>query len=192
MQILTEPKNALVKQYRKFFEYDGVDLQFTDDALHAIADEAITRSTGARALRTIIEEVMRDIMYEIPSQRDIKKVIITEETVQRADRALGCHDAPARGLLRAVAPAYRSVCKSGRVVRGPAFCFSKDHLHATQYHARAQRRARTQRSDLQTARASCRELPSELPLLPIRDNVHFPHLIFPLFVGREKVRAGAG
>jgi ATP-dependent Clp protease ATP-binding subunit ClpX len=83
LQILTEPKNALVKQYRKFFEYDGVDLQFTDDALHAIAEEAITRSTGARALRTIIEEVMRDIMYEIPSQRDIKKVVITGETVNQ-------------------------------------------------------------------------------------------------------------
>jgi ATP-dependent Clp protease ATP-binding subunit ClpX len=82
VQILTEPKNALIKQYRKFFEYDGVDLQFTDDALHAIAEEAITRSTGARALRTIIEEVMRDIMYEIPSQRDIKKVVITAETVR--------------------------------------------------------------------------------------------------------------
>jgi len=82
MSILTEPKNALVKQYKKFFEYDGVDLSFTDDALHAISDEAITRSTGARALRTIIEEVMRDIMYEIPSQRDIKKVIIDEDTVR--------------------------------------------------------------------------------------------------------------
>lgn len=82
VQILTEPKNALIKQYKKFFEYDGVDLQFTDDALHAISDEAITRSTGARALRTIIEEVMRDIMYEIPSQKDVKKVIITAETVR--------------------------------------------------------------------------------------------------------------
>jgi len=82
VQILTEPKNALVKQYAKFFEYDGVDLQFTDDALHAIAEEAIKRSTGARALRSIIEEVMRDIMYEVPSQRDINKVTITEQTVQ--------------------------------------------------------------------------------------------------------------
>ena len=82
VQILTEPKNALVKQYAKFFEYDGVDLQFTNAALHAIAEEAIKRSTGARALRSIIEEVMRDIMYEIPSQRDINKVTITEQTVQ--------------------------------------------------------------------------------------------------------------
>ncbi len=82
VQILTEPKNALVKQYAKFFEYDGVDLQFTAGALHAIAEEAIKRSTGARALRSIIEEVMRDIMYEIPSQREINKVTITEQTVQ--------------------------------------------------------------------------------------------------------------
>ncbi|MCW3061929.1 MAG: ATP-dependent Clp protease ATP-binding subunit ClpX [Capsulimonas sp.] len=81
IQILTEPKNALIKQYKKFFEFDGVDLEFTEGALQAIAREAITRSTGARALRTIIEEVMRDTMYEIPSARDIKKVTITEETV---------------------------------------------------------------------------------------------------------------
>jgi ATP-dependent Clp protease ATP-binding subunit ClpX len=82
VQILTEPKNALIKQYKKFFEYDGVDLQFTTGALEAIADEAIKRSTGARALRMIIEEVMRDIMYEIPSQKDIKQVILTEETIR--------------------------------------------------------------------------------------------------------------
>ena len=81
VQILTEPKNALVKQYAKFFEYDGVELSFTYEALHAIAGEAIKRSTGARALRTIIEEVMRDIMYEVPSDRDINKVVITEQIV---------------------------------------------------------------------------------------------------------------
>lgn len=81
VKILSEPKNALVKQYKKFFEYDGVELEFTDAALVAIADEAIKRATGARALRTIIEEVIRDTMYEIPSQRDVSKVIITEDTV---------------------------------------------------------------------------------------------------------------
>ena len=81
IQILTEPKNALVRQYKKFFEFDGVELEFTDDALGAIANEAIKRATGARALRTIIEEVMRDTMYEIPSQKDVTKVIITAETV---------------------------------------------------------------------------------------------------------------
>jgi ATP-dependent Clp protease ATP-binding subunit ClpX len=82
VKILVEPKNALIKQYQKFFDYDGVDLQFTDEALHAIADEAMKRSTGARALRSIIEEVMMNIMYEIPSQSDVKQVIITAETVR--------------------------------------------------------------------------------------------------------------
>ena len=83
VSILTEPKNALIKQYAKFFEFDGVELKFTDDALQAIAEEAIKRSTGARALRTIIEQVMQDIMYEIPSQRDIQKVVITADTVRQ-------------------------------------------------------------------------------------------------------------
>ncbi len=82
MQILTEPKNALVKQYAKFFEYDGVELEFREEALQLIAREAIQRKTGARALRTIIEEVMLDIMYELPSMRDIKRCIIEEETVR--------------------------------------------------------------------------------------------------------------
>lgn len=82
IKILSEPKNALIKQYGKFLEYDGVELEFTEDSLHAIADAAIKRSTGARGLRTIIEEVMRDTMYEVPSQQDIRKVIITAETVR--------------------------------------------------------------------------------------------------------------
>jgi ATP-dependent Clp protease ATP-binding subunit ClpX len=82
VRILVEPKNALVKQYQRLFALDGnVDLVFTQDSLDAIAREAIKRSTGARALRTIIEEVMLDIMYEIPSRRDVKKVIVTEDTI---------------------------------------------------------------------------------------------------------------
>ncbi len=81
VQILTQPKNALVKQYKKFFDYDGVDLVFTDEALNAIAAEAMGRGMGARALRAIIEEVMLNIMYEIPSSEDVKKCIVTEETI---------------------------------------------------------------------------------------------------------------
>ena len=81
VKILTQPKNALVKQYRKFFDYDGVDLVFTDDALQAIAVEALKRGMGARALRAIIEEVMLNIMYEIPSSKDVKKCIVTEDTI---------------------------------------------------------------------------------------------------------------
>ena len=81
VKILTQPKNALIKQYRKFFEYDGVDLVVTDEALNAIAFEAMRRGMGARALRAIIEEVMLNIMYEIPSSKDVKKCIITEDTI---------------------------------------------------------------------------------------------------------------
>ena len=80
-KILTQPKNALVKQYQKFFDYDGVDLVFTDEAVKAIANEAMNRGMGARALRAIIEEVMLNIMYEIPSCKDVKKCIITEDTI---------------------------------------------------------------------------------------------------------------
>ncbi len=82
VKILVEPRNALVKQYKRFFEYDGVELMFEEGAVRAIAQEAIKRSTGARALRTIIEEVMLNIMYEIPSSTDIKRVVIEERTVR--------------------------------------------------------------------------------------------------------------
>lgn len=82
MRILIEPKNALVKQYQRLFALDGnVDLVFTDDALEAIAGEALLRATGARALRSIIEEMMQDIMFEIPSRRDVKQVVVTQESV---------------------------------------------------------------------------------------------------------------
>ncbi|HLV81325.1 MAG TPA: hypothetical protein VKT32_13655 [Chthonomonadaceae bacterium] len=82
VKILVEPKNALAKQYTKFFEYDGVELVFTDGALRQIAREAMQRSTGARALRTIIEEVMLNIMYEIPSISDVKRCVVEEDTVR--------------------------------------------------------------------------------------------------------------
>ena len=81
VRILSEPKNALAKQYRKLFELDGVELEFNDDALVAIAKQAIVRKTGARGLRSIIEKVMMDIMYEIPSREDVKKCVITKETI---------------------------------------------------------------------------------------------------------------
>ncbi|HEY3330557.1 MAG TPA: ATP-dependent Clp protease ATP-binding subunit ClpX [Capsulimonadaceae bacterium] len=89
VKILVEPKNALVKQYQKFFEFDGVDLEFTPGALNAIADQALKRATGARALRSIIEEVMMNIMYEIPSQTDVKNVTITEEIVREHTDPIG-------------------------------------------------------------------------------------------------------
>ncbi|MCE7883958.1 MAG: ATP-dependent Clp protease ATP-binding subunit ClpX [Actinobacteria bacterium ATB1] len=82
VRILVETRNALVKQYRKFFEFDGVELKFTDDALTAIAEQAIARSTGARGLRAILEEVLMNVMYEIPSRRDVTQCVITNEVVE--------------------------------------------------------------------------------------------------------------
>lgn len=81
MRILIEPKNALVHQYRKFFELDGVELVIKEEALRAVAREALRRGTGARALRSIMEEVMLNVMYEVPSNPQVKRVVITEETV---------------------------------------------------------------------------------------------------------------
>jgi ATP-dependent Clp protease ATP-binding subunit ClpX len=82
VKILSEPKNALVKQYTRLFEMDGVELEFTQDALEAIAEQAIHRGTGARGLRAIMEEVLLPVMYDIPSRDDVAKVVVTKETVQ--------------------------------------------------------------------------------------------------------------
>src|SRR6187401_829930 len=80
--ILSEPKNALVKQYTRLFEMDGVELEFDEAALEAIADQAIHRGTGARGLRAIMEEVLLPVMYDIPSRDDVAKVVVTEQTVR--------------------------------------------------------------------------------------------------------------
>lgn len=81
IEIVTKPKNALVKQYKKLVALDGVDLEFDQEALEVIVDKAIERKTGARGLRSIIEEIMRDVMYDIPSNKKIAKCIITKDTV---------------------------------------------------------------------------------------------------------------
>ncbi len=81
VQILTEPRNALIKQYQKLFDIDGVELEFTDDAVEAIADKAMERGTGARGLRAIIEEVLLNVMYDVPSREDVGKVVVTGEVV---------------------------------------------------------------------------------------------------------------
>jgi ATP-dependent Clp protease ATP-binding subunit ClpX len=81
IEILTEPKNALIKQYKKFFEFDKVELDFTDDALVAVAEQSMLRGTGARGLRAILEEVLLNVMYDLPSQSDIDKCIISREVV---------------------------------------------------------------------------------------------------------------
>ncbi len=87
VRILSEPKNCLVKQYKKLFEMDGIELEFTDGALHAAAERAIERNTGARGLRSILEETMVGLMYSIPSRKDIAKVTITKEAIEGTGEA---------------------------------------------------------------------------------------------------------
>ena len=82
IRVLVEPKNALVKQYQKLLEMDGVELEFTEGAIREIARESIRRKTGARGLRAIMEEIMNEVMYEVPSLREIKRVVVDEETVR--------------------------------------------------------------------------------------------------------------
>ena len=94
VRILTEPKNALVKQYQKLFELDNVNLEFKEEALSKISEEAIKRNTGARGLRAIIEDIMLDVMYEIPSRTDISKVLITEESVMHKEKPIFVTTAP--------------------------------------------------------------------------------------------------
>ena len=83
VKILLEPKNALVKQYQRFFNYDQIELVFTDDALWSISDRALERETGARGLRSIIEQALLDVMFELPSREDVSKCVITKETIVR-------------------------------------------------------------------------------------------------------------
>ena len=81
--ILTEPRNALVKQFQRFFQFDGIELVFSDDALVSVADKALERETGARGLRSIIEEILLEVQFELPSRRDVKKCVVTKETVEK-------------------------------------------------------------------------------------------------------------
>jgi ATP-dependent Clp protease ATP-binding subunit ClpX len=81
--ILTEPRNALSKQFQRFFEFDGIDLVFADDSLEAIADKALSRETGARGLRSILEEILLDVQFELPSRRDVRKCVVTRETITK-------------------------------------------------------------------------------------------------------------
>jgi ATP-dependent Clp protease ATP-binding subunit ClpX len=86
VEILTEPKNALVRQYQRFFGYDAIELVFTEDALWEIADHALARETGARGLRSIIELALLDVMFELPSRTDVTKCVLTKETITRGQK----------------------------------------------------------------------------------------------------------
>jgi len=80
--ILTEPRNALVKQFQRFFSFDGIELVFSEDSLTSVADKALERETGARGLRSIIEEILLEVQFELPSRRDVKKCVVTKETIE--------------------------------------------------------------------------------------------------------------
>ena len=105
VEILVEPKNALVKQYRKFFEFEDVELEFTGDALEAVADQALLRGTGARGLRAILEEVLLNVMYDLPGRSDIGRCVIDGDTVKRkVNPTLVPARRPVRSVLAALPP----------------------------------------------------------------------------------------
>ncbi len=110
MQILTEPKNALIKQYQRLFDIDGVELEFTPEALEIVADLAIKRGTGARGLRAIMEETLLGVMYEVPSRKEVERVIITPEVVLK--ESLPTYVNRGVGLKRAVKGEKRAEEKS--------------------------------------------------------------------------------
>lgn len=99
VQILTEPKNALTKQYQKLFDMEGVRLRFTDGALVSIAKEALKRNTGARGLRAILEGAMLDVMYEIPSQNTVREVVVSEDVIYHKERPLLVYDQSASSAV---------------------------------------------------------------------------------------------
>ncbi len=117
VKILTEPKNALVKQYKKLMEYDNVELEFQHEALEAAADKAVERGIGARGLRAVLEEVMTQIMYDVPDQPDIAKVIITSESVKENAEPIMERDANRPPRPRLGAAALRAEA-GGNVPRG--------------------------------------------------------------------------
>ena len=161
VDILTEPKNALVKQYQKLFEFEDVRLRFSEGALRAIARQALARKSGARGLRSILENVMLDLMYDIPSRDDVEECVINEEVIEQGKQAAA--GAQAGGGVRLSRADAREERTDGNL---------------------SQRRRRAQR-----ARTSPRRSPPTsrvLPLLPLRDIVVFPHMVVPLFVGRAK------
>lgn len=92
VNILTEPKNAVVKQYRQLFSYDHVDLEFTEDALKAIAEQALARGTGARGLKGVVENILQKVMFDLPSDKDVVKVVVGEEAVKNPEDILLVHE----------------------------------------------------------------------------------------------------
>jgi ATP-dependent Clp protease ATP-binding subunit ClpX len=120
MQILTEPKNALTKQYAKLFEMEGVDLEFRTDALKSVAKRALERKTGARGLRSILEGVLLDTMYEIPSQSEVSKVVIDESVIEGKSKPLYIYE-NSEPLPRPRQTRKRPHCRNKEGAFGPFF-----------------------------------------------------------------------
>jgi len=93
VRILTEPRHALAKQFARFFEFDGIELVFADDSLEAIADKALLRETGARGLRSIIEDTLQDVQFELPSRQDVSKCVVTRESIEKGQQPILVTDA---------------------------------------------------------------------------------------------------
>jgi ATP-dependent Clp protease ATP-binding subunit ClpX len=100
IQILTAPKNAIVKQYKKLFEFENVELKLTDGALRAVVKEALKRKTGARGLRAILETAMLDVMYELPSQENVKEVVVTEEVIVQGSSPILVYRSPEEAVAK--------------------------------------------------------------------------------------------
>ncbi len=100
VKILTEPKNALVKQYQELFKIEGVKLHFSDEALEAMAKEAVKRKSGARGLRAIMEETMLDIMYEIPSKENVRECVVGEEVVLKNEAPILLYEQPKKAGVK--------------------------------------------------------------------------------------------
>ena len=99
--ILTEPRNSLTKQFQRLFAFDDIELVFAPDSLQAIADKAIERDTGARGLRSIIEDTLQDVQFELPSRRDVSKSVVTRETIEKGrNPSLVTQAAPAEDIAR--------------------------------------------------------------------------------------------
>ena len=123
--ILTEPRNALVKQFQRFFQFDGIELVFADEALESVADKALERETGARGLRSIIEEVLLEVQFELPSRRDVKKCVVTKETIEKSLKPTLVTEAAKAAQSRSAQPPRRArpKPKTGRTLAyRPAPC----------------------------------------------------------------------
>ena len=126
IRILQEPRNALVKQFQRFFSFDGIELHFAEDSLGSIADKALERDTGARGLRSILEEILLEVQFELPSRGDVTKCVVTKETVEKNLEADARHRGREGGpdALQARRPGSRRRGRAGREVR-VAHCLAR-------------------------------------------------------------------